>query len=77
MSVLLEYLRHDCGAKTSSSRLLNFILVDKGDTGVMASLSRNFARDTGVRVIETRLVSKSSAPFYDPELLVSTLLSLT
>jgi CofD-related protein of GAK system len=77
VSVLLEYLRHDCGAKTSSSRLLNFILVDKGDTGVMASLSRNFARDTGVRVIETRLVSKSSAPFYDPELLVSTLLSLT
>ena len=77
VSVLLEYLRQDCGAKVPTDRLLNFILVDKGDRGEMASFSRNFGHDSGVQIIETRLVSKASAPFYDPELLVSTLLSLT
>jgi hypothetical protein len=31
----------------------------------------------GIRIIDTRLISKQSAPYYDAELLVSALLSLT
>jgi hypothetical protein len=34
-------------------------------------------QDRGIQAIRTRLVTKESAPYYDPDLLVSTLLSLT
>jgi hypothetical protein len=34
-------------------------------------------QDLGVQIIDTRLVSRESAPYYDAELLVSALLSLT
>jgi hypothetical protein len=34
-------------------------------------------RKLGIQVIDTRLISRHSAPYYDAELLVAALLSLT
>jgi hypothetical protein len=34
-------------------------------------------QELGIRIIDTRLISRKSAPYYDAELLVSALLSLT
>ena len=74
---LLDSLRTDTGRNTSSDRFLNFVLMDNRDKTPMADLPEKFLKARGIQTIRTRLVTKESAPYYDPELLVSTLLSLT
>ena len=76
LTTLLHYLRGDC-ADTKNAHLLNFILMDseRGDYG--SKLDKSLLRKTGVEVIDTRLVTDSSAPYYDPNLVVAALLSLT
>ncbi len=54
-----------------------FVLMDNRDKSPMADLPGKFLKDRGIQAIRTRLVTKESAPYYDPDLLVSTLLSLT
>jgi CofD-related protein of GAK system len=74
---LLEYLHADNSDKCPNWKLLNFILVDSERGNYTSSLSAPLMKELGIRVIDTRLISKQSAPYYDAELLASTLLSLT
>jgi hypothetical protein len=77
VTTLLEYLRADNAAGCSNGKLLNFVLVDSKRGSYPSSLSSAVMQKLGVHVIDTRLVSRQSAPYYDAELLVTTLLSLT
>jgi CofD-related protein of GAK system len=77
VDTLLDYLRTDKSRNTSSDKYLNFVLMDDREKSPMADIPQKFLRDRGIQSIRTRLVTRESAPYYDPELLVSTLLSLT
>ena len=77
VDALLDCLRADKGRNTPSDKFLNFVLMDDRDKSPMADLPEKFLKDRGIQAIKTRLVTKESAPYYDPDLLVSTLLSLT
>jgi len=74
---LLDYLRADNSDETPTWKLLNFVLLDSKRGKYPSSLSVPLMQDLGIRVIDTRLISRQSAPYYDAELLSSTLLSLT
>lgn len=74
---LIKYLRADVSAQTSTDQLLNFVMMDTKSGRYPGDLSAGLRKKLGLQVIDARLVSKQSAPHYDPELLVSALLSLT
>lgn len=74
---LLEYLRADAGAECPTGRLLNFILIDSRSGDYSSSLSLKLMAELGIQVIDTKLVSGHSASYYDANLLVGALLSLT
>jgi CofD-related protein of GAK system len=74
---LLDYLRADNKASCPSGKLLNFMLIDSKRGKYPSSISAQVMQESGIRIIDTRLISKQSAPYYDAELLVSALLSLT
>ena len=74
---LLEYLRADAGSKTGTEQLINFILLDSRFNSQLKHVSADLLKEQGIQLIDTKLVSKSSTPLYDPELLVAALLSLT
>ncbi|MEA3290928.1 MAG: GAK system CofD-like protein [Pseudomonadota bacterium] len=76
LHTLLEYLRADAGADCPSEKLLNFVLMDSERGDYLSVVSEKLTRKLGIQVIDTRLVSKRGSPYYDPELLVSALLSL-
>ncbi len=73
---LLDQLRSDTGKGCANSRLLNFILLDRKHGDYPPGLDDGFLRRLGIELIDTPLISKRSAPFYDNNLLVSALLSL-
>ena len=77
VDTLLDCLRADEGLDTSSDKFLNFVLMDDRDKSSMADLPDKFLKDRGIQAIKVRLVTKESAPYYDPESLISTILSLT
>ena len=77
IQTLLRYLRADAGSKRETGHLLNFVLFDSRYESHLNPVSAGLPDEPGIQLIDTKLVSKSSAPFYDPELLVSALLSLT
>jgi hypothetical protein len=77
VDTLRDCLRADKGRNTSGDKFLSFVLMDDRDKSPMADLPQKFLKKRGIQTIKTRLVTKESAPYYDPELLVSTLLSLT
>jgi CofD-related protein of GAK system len=72
---LLEYLRAGNGNDSNNDRLLDFVLLDSRHGAYPASFPASL-QDTGIQVIDTPLVSRQSAPYYDAGLLVSALLSL-
>ena len=74
---LLDYLRADNPAETANGKLLNFVLIDSKRGNYLSSLSASVMQELGIGIIDTRLISRHSAPYYDAELLVATLLSLT
>ena len=75
--LLLEHLRVDAGSDCPNEKLLNFVLIDSRQTELRSSLSRKLMADMGIQLIDTRLTSTPNAAYYDPELLVHALLSLT
>jgi CofD-related protein of GAK system len=77
VDALLDCLRADKGRNTSSDKFVNFVLMDNRDKSPMADLPEKFLKERGIQAIRTRLVKRESAPYYDPDLLVSALLSLT
>jgi hypothetical protein len=74
---LLDYLRADNKDTCPNGKLLNFVLIDSKRGKYSSSLSAPLMQELGIRIIDTRLISKQSEPYYDAELLASTLLSLT
>lgn len=74
---LLDYLRADAGERCPSSRLVSFVLIDAKRGVYPSALSLGLMEELGVEIIDTRLISKRSEPFYDPELLTAALLSMT
>ncbi|MEN8106618.1 MAG: GAK system CofD-like protein [Pseudomonadota bacterium] len=74
---LLDYLRADNTDKCPNGKLLNFVLIDSKRGKYQSSLSTPLMQEAAIRIIDTRLISKHSAPYYDAELLASALLSLT
>ena len=74
---LLEHLRHGVADDCGNENLLNFVLLDSNNGDYPSSLPRSKMEQLGVTVIDTRLVTKRSAPHYDPERLAHALLSLT
>ena len=77
VTTLLEYLRRGAGEGCVNENLLNFILLDSNNGDYRSAFPLNNIRQLGVTVIDTRLVTKRSAPHYDPERLAHALLSLT
>ena len=77
VQTLLDYLRADNPGKCPNEKLLNFVLLDSKRGKYLSSISAPLMQKLGIRIIDTRLISKQSAPYYDAELLVSALLSLT
>jgi hypothetical protein len=74
---LLEQLRSGISGDCGNEDLLNFILLDSNNGDYPSPFPLSKIEKLGITVIDTRLVTKRSAPHYDPELLVHALLSLT
>ena len=74
---LLEYLRADAGADCPTEKLINFILIDSDSRGYSSPLSLQLMEKLGIEVIDTNLVSGQGTTYYDANLLVGALLSLT
>ncbi|RDH83516.1 MAG: GAK system CofD-like protein [endosymbiont of Escarpia spicata] len=77
VQALLAQLRADVPDASDDNRLLNYVLMDGRKGAYPSSLSNGLMKELGVQVVQTPLVSKRSAPYYDAELLVAALLSMT
>jgi len=75
LQALLQQLRADC-PEAAKRQLLNFVLLDSRHGGHAAELPARFLREQGIALIDVKLVSRHSAPYYDNELLLPALLSL-
>ena len=73
VDALLGYLQRDAGGDCPTSDLLNFVIVDQSvpedETREVAAL--------GITVLKLDLISRTSAPYYDPVPLCEALVSLT
>jgi hypothetical protein len=76
IETLLNYLKMDVGAECQNSKLLNFVLIDSKNGNYNSSISQDLLDPLGIRLIDTTLITESSAPYYDAELLAGALLSL-
>ncbi|MET0118997.1 MAG: GAK system CofD-like protein [Sedimenticola sp.] len=74
---LLKQLQVDLPGGCANDRLLNFVLMDSKSGSYPKGLSSKLLQKLGIELIDVKLVSKQSAPYYDNDLLVSALLSLT
>ncbi len=77
IQALLNQLRADVSADCAADKLLNFVLVDSSNGDYRGGLSSALLSELGIGLIDVKLVSRQSAPYYDNDLLVSALLSLT
>lgn len=77
INALLDQLRADVPEEIGTRNLLNFVLMDSDNGQYPKGFSRKCLNDLGIELIDVKLVSKQSAPYYDNDLLVSALLSLT
>jgi len=77
LQTLLDYLHADAPADCTDQQLLNFVLIDSNNGKYPGTLSPGLLKKLGIQLIDTQLVSKHSAPYYDARLLVTALMSLT
>ena len=73
---LLAYLKEGAATGVATEDLLHLVLVDAKAGGIPRTLLADVERQ-GVTVVDVRLVSAASAPFYDDALLSEALLSLS
>lgn len=73
---LLTHLRLDAGSKCPEEKLLNFVMLDSKRGGYNSLPNPALMNELKVRIIDTELITNSSAPYYDPNLLAAALLSL-
>lgn len=77
IKTLLRYLHGNAGSKYQVRHFLNFVLIDTRNGKYPDRVSAGLLEELGIQLIDTKLVRKSRVTRYDPELLVSALLSLT
>ncbi len=73
---LIDILRRDAGADRPVRDLLSFVLIDSGAGKTLKPATYKALGKEGVRVIDTRLITPQSTPYYEPQLVVAALLSL-
>ncbi|MCU7801374.1 MAG: GAK system CofD-like protein [gamma proteobacterium symbiont of Lucinoma myriamae] len=71
---LLAVMERSC-PEASTNELLNLILLDSKNGNYKGSLPVALKKK-GIEIIDTKLISSKSAPYYDPALLTNALLSL-
>ncbi|MCU7959859.1 MAG: GAK system CofD-like protein [gamma proteobacterium symbiont of Bathyaustriella thionipta] len=76
IKALLKQLKTEPDSHFRTDQLLNFVLFDSKNGHYPADLSASLLRRWGIELIDSKLISKHSKPYYDNELLVSALLSL-
>ncbi|MCP4125712.1 MAG: GAK system CofD-like protein [Gammaproteobacteria bacterium] len=76
IEVLLHYLKLGTDRDCPNSRLLNYVLMDSSNGSYASAVSQDRMDELGIKLIDTTLITEQSAPYYDPDLLVGTLLSL-
>ena len=74
---LLGYLSADNTDKCPTGKLLDFVMIDSKRGKYPSPISAPVMQEQNIQIIDTRLISKQSAPYYDAELLAAALLSLT
>ncbi len=74
---LFDYMRAGTTGDCADEKLLNFVLLDSKNGKYSSPVPVERMREHGIQIIDTPLVTKQSAPYYDPERLVYALLSLT
>ena len=74
---LLKALGVGGGSGLRGGDVLDFVLVDRERGAYPEGLSAAALANAGIDLIDVPLISKRSAPYYDNELLVQALLSLT
>jgi CofD-related protein of GAK system len=74
---LLAQLHSDFPENSDNSKLLNFVLLDSKHGDYPSPIATQLLRKMGIELIDMKLISKQSAPYYDNELLASSLMSLT
>jgi CofD-related protein of GAK system len=74
---LIEYLQRDAGADCPAKNLLTHVFIDSENGQNLERSTKIYLRKEGINLIDTRLLTPQSTPFYDPQLLVTALLSLT
>lgn len=76
VTTLLDTLHRDIGETCPARELLDFVLIDSERGDYPGQLSPDFLAELGITLIDTRLIGDNDAPLYDPDLLVTALLSL-
>ncbi|TXS95773.1 GAK system CofD-like protein [Parahaliea maris] len=73
---LVKRLRRGVPKSWANRRLLDYVLLDSGQGQYPSTLSLSLLEELGVEVLDIKLVSKKSKPYYDNQLLLAALLSL-
>ena len=74
---LLSYLKRDCADTVKERNLLTHVFIDSQNGEKLKPETIIKLEKFGVDVMDVRLISADSKPYYDPQLLVIALLSLT
>lgn len=77
LNTLIHYLQEDQNPALAPSAYVNFILMDGKNGHYPGEFALRSLQETGIQLIDTKLISRKSAPYYDSELLAAALLSLT
>ena len=77
IEILLQHLKQDAGMDYPINKLLNSVLIDSNNGDYASKVSQALMDELGIQLIDTTLITEQSAPYYDPDLLVGALLSLT
>ncbi len=73
---LRDYLTRGAPPIQPTEDVLNFVVVDAQNAAYPGGVKTEEIRTLGVSIIDTPLVTTASAPYIDPEALISVLLSL-
>ncbi|MFK5983893.1 MAG: GAK system CofD-like protein [Pseudomonadota bacterium] len=76
VTTLLYYL-HSNAPNHRDQDFINFILYDSQRANYDSQLSAKLMQEKGIQIIDCKLISKQSYPYYDAKLLTYALLSLT
>lgn len=77
INTLIHYLQKNQCASQAADTFLNLILIDSKNGQYPGPFPAQNLEKMGIQVVDTKLISEKSAPYYDSELLAAALLSLT